>query len=83
MYYTKNHFPELSFCGTHNKPYGVRVLSKHYHVHFNIKLGHFACAICCITLACEKCKSTLDKSWTPGVLTHLKPCYEPVKYFTY
>ena len=36
-----------------------------------------------IPCACNKCKYTLDKPWTPSVLPHQQHHYQPVKYFTY
>ena len=48
IYFTKNKFPELQFCGPHNRPHGVRGLSKHHHMIFDTKLGHQTCAIRCI-----------------------------------
>ena len=41
MYSATNHFTELNFLGTHNKPHGLRGLGKQYNMHFDTKLGHF------------------------------------------
>ena len=61
MYCNTNQFPASSFCGTHYKPHGARVLSKHYHLRFDPKRGNDICAICRISCACVACTSTLDK----------------------
>ena len=40
MYCNKNQFSALPFCGPNSKPHGTRGLSKHYHLHFDPKLGN-------------------------------------------
>ena len=52
MYCNTNQLSVLPFCGSHSKPHGPRVLSKHYHLRFHPKLGMGVCAICCIPCAC-------------------------------
>ena len=42
-YCDTNQFPALIFCGPHTKPHGARGLSKHYHLFFDLKLGHGTC----------------------------------------
>ena len=39
MYCNTNQFPVLPFYGPHSKPHGARGLGKHYHLHFDPKLG--------------------------------------------
>ena len=73
MYLVTNKFPELSFCGPHIKPYGVRGLSKNYHIYFDPKLGHGTCAILRIICSFTKCTSMLDQPWTPSFPPHQKP----------
>ena len=60
MYCITNQFPELLFSGPHYKLHGARVLSKHYHIHFDPKLGMGVCAIRRIPCACVACKSMLE-----------------------
>ena len=57
MYCDTNQFPELRFCDPHPNPHGERVLSKHYRLHFDTKLGHGICAIRRIPCACVACTS--------------------------
>ena len=38
-------FQALSLCGSHEKPHGVRGLSKNYHFRLDTKLGHGKCEI--------------------------------------
>ena len=64
IYCNINQFPELSFCGPYSKPHGSRGLSKHYHLHFDPKLG---LGICTIPCACVACTSILDKTWIYGI----------------
>ena len=61
MYCNKNQFPSFSFCGPYSKPHGVRGLSKHYHLRFDLKLGMVICAIRHIPCACVAFTSMLDK----------------------
>ena len=67
IYCNTNKFPSLPFCGPHSKPHGTRGMSKHYHLCFDIKLGHGVCAILCIPCACVVCTSMLDKPWIYGI----------------
>ena len=67
IFFNKNQFPSLPFCGPHTKPHGVRGLSKHYHMRFDTKLGHGICAIHRIPCTYAACKSMLDKPWIPGL----------------
>ena len=67
MYYNKNQFPTLPFCGPHFKPHVARGMSKHYHLHFYPKLGNGVCAILHIPCACVACTSILDKPWIYGI----------------
>ena len=63
-HFTTNHFPELPFYGTHKKPHGVHGLSKHYHMHFDPKIGHGTCEINYTHCAYTQCKYTIEK---PGL----------------
>ena len=56
MYCDTKQLPELSFGGPHPKTYGARVLSKHYHLHFDPKLGNGICVIIRIPCACVACQ---------------------------
>ena len=67
MYFNTNQLPALSFCGPHSKRHGARGLGKHYHLHFDPKLGMGACTICHIPCACVACTSMLDKPWISGI----------------
>ena len=83
MYCNTNQSPELLFSGTHSKPDGARGLSKHYHLHFDTKLGMGVCAICCIPCACVACTSMLDKPWIFGISSDKPERYKPVTKCTY
>ena len=73
-----NQFPPLKFCGLHNKPHGVRGLSKRYLMWFDPKLGYGKCTIFHIPCACAECTYMLDKPWVNGFLTHQQPGYQSV-----
>ena len=49
MYCATTQFPELPFCGPHNKPYGVYGLSNNYKMRFDTNLDHDTYDIFCIT----------------------------------
>ena len=84
MYCATNQFTELSCCGPHNKPPGVRGLGKHYHIHFNPKLGHGTCEINHIPFyVCNQCTYMIDQSWTPSVSENQQQLYQPAKDCTY
>ena len=55
MYCNKNKLPELPFCGPHSKPHGVRGSIKHYHLHFDPKLGNGVDEISRIPCGCVAC----------------------------
>ena len=40
MYCDTNQLPTLPFCGSHPKPHGARGLGKHYHIRFDLNIGH-------------------------------------------
>ena len=63
MYCNTKKFPELLFCGPHTKSHGARGLGKHYHLHFDPKLGNGVFAIRRIPYACVACMSMLEKPW--------------------
>ena len=63
MYCDTNQFPELPFCGSHQKPHVARGSSKHYHLPFDPQLGHGICTILYIPCAYVGCTSILDKHW--------------------
>ena len=60
-------FPALPFCGPHVKLYGVRGLSKHYHLQLEPKLGYGKCAIRRMPFSFVACTNMLDKPWVHGV----------------
>ena len=68
-------FPALPFGGPHEKPHGVRGLSKHYHLQLEPKLDNDKCAIIWIPCDCNECTKFLDKPWEIGVGLIDKPCY--------
>ena len=82
-YCKTNQFPELSFSGPHYKPHGARGLSKHYHLHFDPKLGMGVCAILRIPCSCVSCTSMLDKPWISGIQPEKQERYKPVTKCTY
>ena len=67
IYCNKNKFPTLLFCVPHSKPHGARVLSYHYQLHFDPKLGNYVCEIIHIPCACVAFTPMLDKPWISGV----------------
>ena len=83
MYCDTNQLPELPFCGSHLKPRGARVLSKHYCLIFDTKLGHGICEIRRILYACVGCTSMLDKPWIYGIPSTKQARYQPITNCTY
>ena len=83
MYCATNQFPELQFLGPCNKPNGVHVLGKHYHIRFYPKLGHITCSMRYIPCACTMCTSMIDQPWFPGMPAQKNTLYQPVKDCTY
>ena len=83
IYCKTNQFPELPFCGPHSKPHGVRGLSKHYHMHFDPKIGNGVCTILRIPCPCVACTSIIDKPWIPGIPSYKQEQYKPVTNCTY
>ena len=83
MFYNKNHFLSLQFCGTNTKPHGVRGMSKHHHMGFDPKLENGICAICRIPCSCDECTSILDKPWVHGFPPKQQPHYQPITDCTY
>ena len=59
MYCSTSQFPALTFCGPYYKPHGTRVVSKHYQLRFDPKLGNGVCAIYHIPCAWVACTSML------------------------
>ena len=45
IYCNTSQFPLLPFCGPHSKPHGPKGLIKHYHLHFDPKLGNGVCTL--------------------------------------
>ena len=78
MYWKKNQFPAVPFCGPHSKPHGARGLSKHYYLRFDPKLGKGVCAIFCIPRACVAWTSMLDSPWISGIPPDIKESYKPI-----
>ena len=68
MYCNTNKLPELKCCGPDYKPNGARGLSKHYHLHFDPKLGNVVCGIRRIPCACVACTTMLGKPCISGIL---------------
>ena len=60
-------FPELQFCGPHDKSHGARYLIKQYHILFDPLLGHGKCEMHQILCECVACTNILDKTWYPDV----------------
>ena len=83
MYYNKNRFRVLPFCGTHYKPHSARRLSKHYHLRFDPQIGNGVCAIFLITRDFVAYKSMLDKHWISGIPSDKQDQYNPVINCTY
>ena len=75
MYCAKNQFPEFQLFRPHNKIHVARGLAKHYHVHFDPRLGYFTCTIRKIPCACSFCTSILDQTQIPDMPAQQQPCY--------
>ena len=82
-YCKTNQSPSLPFFGPHTKSHGFREFSKHYHVRFDPKIGHFICAICRIPCVCSECTYMLDKPWIPVLTPKQQPRHQPVTDFSY
>ena len=83
MYCITNQLPALPFCVPHPKPNGSRVLSEHYHLRFDPKLGHVICAIHRIPCSCVGCTSMMDKPWISGIPSKKQARYQIVTNCTY
>ena len=83
MYCDTDQFPKLPFCGPYPNPHGSRVLSKHYHLCFDTKLGHDISAIIRIPCACVECTSILDKPCIYGIPSKKQARYQPVTNHIY
>ena len=83
IYCNTNQLPALPFCGPHSKPHGARGMSKHYHLHFDPKLGMGLCAIIRIPCSCVACSSMLDKPWIYGISSYKQERYKYVPNCTY
>ena len=83
MYCVTNKIPEFQFLGPHKKPHVVRGLGKHYHVRFDPKIGHGACAMHHTPCGINMCTSMLENPWVTGMTEHQQPRYQPIKYCTY
>ena len=68
-------------AGVYQKTHGFRGFGNYYHMRFDPKLGHGICSICCITCACSKCTSIIDKPWVHGLTPQQQTLYQPVTYF--
>ena len=73
------HFQELSFCGSHENPHGVRGFSKHYHLRLAPTLGHGKFSIRRIPCVGISCKHMLDKPRVIGSNPTRQPHYQPVE----
>ena len=58
-------------------------MSKHYHLRFNIKVGHGICAILRIPCACVSFTSILDQPWISGIPSKKQACYQSVTNCTH
>ena len=83
MYCNKNQFPALPFCGPYSKPNSTKMLSKHYHLRFDTKLGNGICEIRRILCACVAFTSMLYKPWISGIPPDEQERYKPVTNCTY
>ena len=83
MYFDTNQLPTLPFCGSHPKPHGERGLGKHYHLRFDLKLGHGIFAIRRIPCACVACTSMLNKTWISSIPSTKQAHYQHVTNCTY
>ena len=83
MYYNKNVFPVLPYCGPHSKLHGTSVLSMNYHLRFVPKLGNGVCAIRLILCDFVACTSLLYKPWIYGIPSNEQERYKPVAKCTY
>ena len=55
------------------------MLSKHYHLQLDPKLGNGKCAIEWIPCDCNACTKMLEKPWEIGAELIEQTCYQPVK----
>ena len=61
----------------------ARGLGKHYHIHFDLKLGHGICAIHHIPCTCVACTSMLDQPLISGIQSTKQVHYQPFINCTY
>ena len=83
IYCDTNQFPELPFCGPHQKPHGARGLSKQYNLLLDPKLGHGICVIFRILCACVTCTSMIDQPWISGIHSKKQAHYQYITNCTY
>ena len=83
MFCNTNKLLELSFCGPYYKPHGKKLLSKHYHLRFDPKLGNVICSIFRKPCACVACTSMLDKPLIYGIPSDEQERYKPVTKCNY
>ena len=83
MYCDTNPLPTLPFCGSHPNPHWASGLSKHYHLRFDLNLGHDICAICRIPCVYVACTSIIDKPWISDIQSTKSARYQPVTNCTY
>ena len=70
-------FLALKFCVPHTKPYGVRGLSKYYHIWLYLKLGNFTYKIrqiLCVCV-CVEFNKVMEKPYSLGVSNTENPRY--------
>ena len=83
MYCVTNQFPGLKFLGPYKKIHVVHGLGKHYHTHFDTKLGHGRYSIYHIPCACTFSTSIIDQTWISGFPEQKQLHYPPIQDCTY
>ena len=83
IFFNKNQFPALPFCGPHSKPHGAKGLGKNCHLRFDPKIGNGVCALSHIPCACVARTSMLDKTCIYGIPSDEQELYKPVTKCTY
>ena len=74
-----NASPRIIIFSPHEKPHGVKGLSKHYYFQLD-QIGHGKCVIIQIPCACISCTHMLDKPFVVGSDPYRQPRYQLVEY---